>query len=266
MRKQGYIIPAVWGVFTFIVYFLATDNVSIADMIFRMSFGNGEALFSNSSYLMFCYMNIAFIHVLYGTKIYRHFCEASVYYFARMGDRRKWILHEFAKLALDIVVYLGINLAVIIILNLLSGKLEAATVADIFFIIFYLFCFTMFALTTTLLINLIAVYISSGAGFALVETVCMACIAFYCAVGEATNADCYGYFKKYAFLLWMNPVCHLFSTIDAVNELINIGGLNFDMGVSALYLLVACSVTVLIWLIAIRKMDIMGNNSENQIN
>ncbi len=38
------------------------------------------------------------------------------------------------------------------------------------------------------------------------------------------------------------------------------------MGVSALYLLVACSVTVLIWLIAIRKMDIMGNNSENQIN
>jgi len=56
------------------------------------------------------------------------------------------------------------------------------------------------------------------------------------------------------------------STIDAVNELINIGGLNFDMGVSALYLLVACSVTVLIWLIAIRKMDIMGNNSENQIN
>ena len=69
----------------------------------------------------------------------------------------------------------------------------------------------------------------------------------------------------------MNPVCHLFikihsSTIDAVNELINIGGLNFDIGVSALYLLVACSVTVLIWLIAIRKMDIMGNNSENQIN
>ena len=53
VRKQGYIIPAVWGVFTFIVYFLATDNVSIADMIFRMSFGNGEALFSNSSYLMF---------------------------------------------------------------------------------------------------------------------------------------------------------------------------------------------------------------------
>ena len=46
---------------------------------------------------------------------------------------------EFAKLALDIVVYLGINLAVIIILNLLSGKLEAATVAAIFFIIFYLF-------------------------------------------------------------------------------------------------------------------------------
>ena len=27
-----------------------------------------------------------------------------------------------------------------------------------------------------------------------------------------------------------------------------------------------CSVTVLIWLIALRKMDIMGNNSENQIN
>ena len=135
VRKQGYIIPAVWGVLAFIVYFLATDNVSIADMIFRISFGNGEALFSNSSYLMFCYMNIAFIHVLYGTKIYRHFCEASVYYFARMGDRRKWILHEFAKLAIDIVVYLGINLAVIIILNLLSGKLEAATVADIFFII-----------------------------------------------------------------------------------------------------------------------------------
>lgn len=188
-----------------------------------------------------------------------------------MGDRRKWILHEFAKLAVDIVVYLGINLAVIIILNLLSGKLEAATAADIFFIIFYLFCFTMFALTTTLLINLIAVYISSGAGFALVETVCMACIAFYCAVGEATNAGCYEYFKKYAFLLWLNPVCHLFikihsSTIDAVNELINIGGLNFDIGVSALYLPVACSVTVLIWLIAIRKMDIMGNNSENQIN
>lgn len=39
VRKQGYIIPAVWGVFTFIVYFLATDNVSIADMIFRISFG-----------------------------------------------------------------------------------------------------------------------------------------------------------------------------------------------------------------------------------
>lgn len=37
VRKQGYIIPAVWGVFTFIVYFLATDNVSIADMIFRIS-------------------------------------------------------------------------------------------------------------------------------------------------------------------------------------------------------------------------------------
>ena len=139
MRKQGYIIPAVWGVFTFIVYFLATDNVSIADMIFRISFGNGEALFSNSSYLMFCYMNIAFIHVLYGTKIYRHFCEASVYYFARMGDRRKWILHEFAKLALDIVVYLGINLAVIIILNLLSGKLEAVTVADIYSLLFSIF-------------------------------------------------------------------------------------------------------------------------------
>ena len=65
VRKQGYIIPAVWGVLAFIVYFLATDNVSIADMIFRISFGNGEALFSNSSYLMFCYMNIAFIPVSY---------------------------------------------------------------------------------------------------------------------------------------------------------------------------------------------------------
>lgn len=51
VRKQGYIIPAVWGVFTFIVYFLATDNVSIADMIFRMSFGNGEAVLTIFSYI-----------------------------------------------------------------------------------------------------------------------------------------------------------------------------------------------------------------------
>ena len=168
--------------------------ITLSELVLQLSGSRGELSMSCNLVELIGFMlrmmpNYIMI-LVFGNKLYGHFCTASIYVFSRCPNRMKWYGKELLQL---------INLICIFELVFLSTTAIASVLR--YQVIFMLWNFTL-----VLLVNLLAINIGSSAAFTLVMVVQMTCTAALSIINILTKMQ----IKQdiiYVFL-WLNPVAH----------------------------------------------------------
>ena len=119
---------------------------------------------------MLCMTPLFLFQMLFGTLLYGRYCTASVYYFIRQCHKGHWYFGELARLLGLAAVYVFSMAAVPTILQCLCRNLRVDWISLVS-LLYYLVIYTLYLFTTTLCINLCALYLGSAGGFSLLFAV-----------------------------------------------------------------------------------------------
>ena len=225
--------------------------ITLSELVLQLSGSRGELSMSCNLVELIGFMlrmmpNYIMI-LVFGNKLYGHFCTASIYVFSRCPNRMKWYGKELLQL---------INLICIFELVFLSTTAIASVLR-------YQLIFMLWNFTLVLLVNLLAINIGSSAAFTLVMVVQMTCTAALSIINILTKIQ----IKQDIIdvFLWLNPVAHTVlgwhrSTLLEV-ELAN-SRYSLNLVTSILIPALFCIVTVVMGGLLIQKKDLLAEDME----
>lgn len=266
MKRLKYFIPIFLGFFICLSRVLDAKEISVSNIVLEFGFASANYYSPYISEITIWYIPILMAHFLFGTSIYKHFCSASVYYFARTEKRKKWYAMESLKLYADILVYLVLLLGSALFLPLLSGKLQHISAADIILLLYYLAVHSMYIFITAECINLISVFSSSNIGFAVTELLCLTFFGLYSITGDLFSES---YIENHTALIRCNPACHLIidihsSKFNFLHVLINEKNIDFQLSESVICLGIVSVLIVITGSFIIQHTDIIKQKPEGQ--
>lgn len=87
---KGTISALLMGALQGLNYLQFRGKMNLADIIWSHAFSDFEIIISYMASVVFNIMHFIFFFFLFGTYIYQHYCSASIYYFSRCKNRRRW--------------------------------------------------------------------------------------------------------------------------------------------------------------------------------
>jgi len=261
-----FLFSALLGAFCCLFYINQSESVCFSDIILKFSFSEFVIHISYLAIFSAWFLPLLVFQALFGTYIYRHFCSASVYYFSRCGHRVSWFIKEAVSLYPYTIIYLLIMLSTGTIIAGITNHLYFDK-ASLLILIYYLLVHSLWLYLTTLLINILAIKLSSGGAFIIVAGFQIFCIALFAYWGNNPNFGEYPLQEKYARILQFNPLSHLVigwhsSRIDIVNEKINALGMQFDLNRSIVLFFLLSIVVISAGCLVVKKQDFIVTNIE----
>lgn len=253
-----------FGILNTLIY---GENMHTAEQVFLLwGFGQTSLLMAEAPIFISAYFPMLFFNVFWGTYIYKHFCSGSVYYFSRCKNITKWYMKECLHLYLYTLGYLGVLIAsgMICALAVWHITLSASAMAGF---IYYFAIHSLFLFSVTLCINIVSIWISDSNGFVYVEGAILFLIATFFFVGEnAFPEDIVTPDKMW--IIKVNPISHIIfsmhsSSIPALNEAINMYGVDFELNHSVALLLLLSVITVIAGRFSVERHNFINTNLEN---
>lgn len=265
MNKKNIIIPVSYSVFFFMIYILTNKEISVTELILRLSFGTfgnykgclGDAIFQ--------YFLIVFAHVIFGSRLFKNFCNATAYFYVRTVNLKRWFIGEAINLLIDIIKFYFINLFALIGLCLFSGKIHKFEFSDILFILFFIALYSMFTFITCIILNIISIYADSGIAFMVVEGLNAIFLGLYLITGDISTT----YLMDHSYLFKLNPICHLIihihkSNLSIMNKYLTYPLSQTSLSASFIFLLLCTIFVVIAGCFMIDKMDLIGDKLEGE--
>ncbi|MFP3156348.1 hypothetical protein LQZ18_18370 [Lachnospiraceae bacterium ZAX-1] len=220
------------------------DQIPLEDIIMKLSFSMEMICARTIFEMAFAYLAHIVFQAIFGLYIYSHFCSASVYYFSRCVDRKKWYAKELCGLLKFSCLYMVITALTPTAILFLRGHLLAGFASGVL-LFYYIAIHTLWLFATTLFVNLVSIKLGSGHGFALVVSLQFMFMALLKLWETQFPLEGSKDVARNGYLLQLDPISHLVmdwhsSNIAGVEGLINRFGIDFDLNVSvALYLCIA---------------------------
>lgn len=267
-KKRVVILLAVFsGICISIGFVRPFENViTLSDLVLQLSGSRGD--FSMQCNLveligfMLRMMPNYIIILLWGNKLYSHFCTASIYVFSRCPDRIKWYRKALLPLIKTICIFEVLFLNTIIVVAALRYEVIFSVGGFVLlgchFLIFILWNFAL-----VLLVNVIAIKVGSSTAFTLVMVAQMTCTAALSTINILTHMKAAQ--AVIDILLWINPIAHTVlgwhRSPLLTTELINS---RYSLNLTASILLHAlfCIITVVIGGLLILKKDLLAEDIE----
>lgn len=265
MRKMKIVLVAfVIGILSVEIGFFDLKKVSLSAIILSDSFSGVDFLPQYIPMFTLRYMPLFFFQINFSTYIYKHFCSASVYFFSRNINRKKWFFIETLKIYMYAIVYLVVSCLTQI---LLIGMFTRITVdrEAIIIIFYFIIIYSLYLLLTTISINIVSIMSNSSIGFIVMQGMLLLSSSIFFLMGKNIEN---GYLtNKMILLIKSNLIANLIfpfhsSRICKVDRLINIKDINFDLNFSLICYLVLCVCVVLMGSIVVEKHEFITNNKE----
>ena len=262
-----YFLCAIIGGAFCCLFFITTHNtISFSYVILKFGFTEFDINIASLMYLFQWYFPLIMFQIFFGTYIYRHFCCASVYYFSRCNNRVSWFLKEAALLYPIAVIYIVIMISSGTIISSITNHLYFDKTSFILFG-YYLIIHSLWLFLTTLLINVLAIKISSSNSFLVVGGIQMFFMALF---GSWENKLDFTILEKkdhFASILKLNPLSHLVlkwhsSTLESVNKQINCFDIKFDLNWSILLFFVLSIFVIALGCLIVKRQDMIDINKE----
>lgn len=240
--------------------------ITLSELVLQLSGSRGELSMSCNLVELIGFMlrmmpNYIMI-LVFGNKLYGHFCTASIYVFSRCPNRMKWYGKELLQLINLICIFELVFLSTTAIASVLRYQV-IFSVGGFILLGCHALIFMLWNFTLVLLVNLLAINIGSSAAFTLVMVVQMTCTAALSIINILTKIQ----IKQDIIdvFLWLNPVAHTVlgwhrSTLLEV-ELAN-SRYSLNLVTSILIPALFCIVTVVMGGLLIQKKDLLAEDME----
>jgi len=183
--------------------------ITLSELVLQLSGSRGELSMSCNLVELIGFMlrmmpNYIMI-LVFGNKLYGHFCTASIYVFSRCPNRMKWYGKELLQLINLICIFELVFLSTTAIASVLRYQV-IFSVGGFILLGCHALIFMLWNFTLVLLVNLLAINIGSSAAFTLVMVVQMTCTAALSIINILTKIQ----IKQDIIdvFLWLNPVAH----------------------------------------------------------
>lgn len=201
--KIIFLLGILGGVFHAFAYINPySGNIQLSELVLQMSGSRGMFPLGNSltelldfsTRMLPGYIFCAFL----GTEIYRHFCTASVYVFSRWPHRLIWYSKEVTVILMSVIVFQVLNIGTTLITTDCRYQIFY-DLAGIGLLLYHLAIHSLWLFLTTLLVNLLAIFIGSDHAYLLVIGVQIGLISLMTFLKEDTLP----------IIRAINPISHL---------------------------------------------------------
>lgn len=206
--------------------------------------------------------------LLYGTLIYRSFCNVSVYYFSRQYNRTTWFCRKCVRLYLVCLVYEAAKVVISCTIACSAGLLQFDS-AGILLCLYKIFSWSLWIFAMALGVNLIAIRWTSVGGFFSIFCVQLLSMSSLVLFTDDLVMNSGNLIPKILFHL--NPfaqICIAFqksSNVSIQNQLteyiINGNGI-LDINYSLIYCLAMAVIIMLAGCMIVRKHEFLTANTE----
>ena len=244
-------------------------HITLAEAVLQLSGSRGE--FELGGYFLEMVdfttrlLPMYVFEMCFGVMLYRHFCTASVYVFARCPRRLGWYLREVWTLACSVLLFQLLLMASALSVAALRYRVTVDAGGGLLAVCHFA-VYAMWTFAMTLLINLFAVWWGSGVSFAVVMGLQMVFVALLSL--EQTMESISGTeVKPKGSLLRFDPAAHLVmgwhsSSIDILDRAIHSSYETISMGASLLLCLCLCIAVIVFGAVSITKHDLLISDVE----
>ena len=261
---RNVLVALIMGILCVGTGFFDLKNVPLWKIILLNSYAGVEYYPQDIPEFTFQYMQLFFFQILFATYIYRHFQSASIYFFSRNANRKRWILKEVAKIYFNAVIYLVVAcLAQIIVISMFTKI--TIDIKSVIIALYYIVIHSLYLLAITLAVNIVSVIFSGTVGFISVQSIILFSISIFFWLGNYVKDGVLS--SKIILLIKYNLVTNLFfpvhnSEIESVNKIININNIDFDLNFSILYYLVICIGLIIMGCFVVERYEFITNTKE----
>ena len=261
---RNVLVALIMGILCVGTGFFDLKNVPLWKIILLNSYAGVEYYPQDIPEFTFQYMQLFFFQILFATYIYRHFQSASIYFFSRNANRKRWFLKEVAKIYFNAVIYLVVAcLAQIIVISMFTKI--TIDIKSVIIALYYIVIHSLYLLAITLAVNIVSVIFSGTVGFISVQSIILFSISIFFWLGNYVKDGVLS--SKIILLIKYNLVTNLFflfhnSEIESVNKIININNIDFDLNFSILYYLVICIGLIIMGCFVVERYEFITNTKE----
>lgn len=259
-------IAGIWGFMQGVWLTNVQNEVSVNDILIRLAFG--EVYFIPSYLMELGLMMLPYVifQIIFGVFIYCHFCTASVFYFSRQAKRIYWFLKEAAVLYVYAILYVVSIFLFAIIGTALKGSLLFSTEALIL-MFSYIIIHSLWIFITTLIINLLSLFLGNNIGFVVVMIVQFSFVMMLFMFETICSLENVNTMQRNEVLLKLNPISHLVlkwhtSKCVEIDAYMHMLPISFDLYISIIVLLIAAVAVVLFGCLYVKKKEIITINME----
>lgn len=261
--KMAILIGILGGTFHAFAYINPyTGTIQLSELILQLSGSRGEFSLGNTLTELLDFSMRMFPAYIFGafagTRVYRHFCTASVYVFSRYPYRLKWYSKEvmvvFVSVALFLVIQTGTAIAVTICrYQILFDEAGFGLLG------YHIAIHGLWLFFTTLLINLLAIYVGSDSGYLSVVGGQIVLITMLAFVEENSSA----------VIRAVNPISRLVigwhgSENGLYSNVLRATYPHLNLNGSLLYMALISVLLILVGGAIIKKHDLLISNSETE--
>lgn len=237
-----------------------TGTIQLSELILQLSGSRGVFPLGNtltellefSMRMLPGYILVAFV----GTKVYHHFCTASVYVFSRYPHRVIWYVKEVADVFLTVILFQVLFICTAIALTLCRYQIVFDE-PGVGLLLYHFAIHSLWVFFTALLINFLAIYMGSDSAYLSIVGGQMLLIALLAFVEEDTSS----------IIRTANPISHLVlgwhgSENKLYSDVLITAYPHLNMNDSLLYLAAISVLVMLIGGVIVKKHDLLISNLE----
>lgn len=269
-----FLLAVTFGLFLSLSYINPYNGeITLSELVLQMSGSRGEFImgFSAVELLDFAMQMIPgwLVEIFLGVALYRHFCTASIYVFARCENRKRWYWKEMLSLGIQIFSFQTLLLLSAVVTAVLRFKV-IMNVEGFVLALYHILLHFLWVYSATVLVNLLALKFGSSASFAIVMSGQAAGIGMF-GMGEMLDRMYEDSFAAKTLLIKCNPVSHLVlgwhsSYIGSVNTVLEsfTGRFcdSFYMEISAVVLLIVSVIILKTGSVIVSKYDLLISDAE----
>ena len=222
-------------------------EMPIAELFLQEIFsGNPSRMHTNIVMMLFGMFEIVVFNLLFGNYLYRDLHENADYIFVRYPNRIKWFCLRAKRLVLytTLYVFLFLGITFVLCVNFSSGAIDE-TAIWVLFITYIMLC--LFTYWTTLIINLLSMYLGSTMAFISLYVVMVVLAAL--AIGHEKIPV----INQCPLLLKMNPIANVVIQWESGSK---------ESLFHAVYFICWIIITLCVGSIFVKQIDIGLNNKE----
>ncbi len=203
---------------------------------------------------------------LWGIYIYRHFCAASVYFFSRKANRIQWFLKESMQLYAYAFLYMA-SIGITATAWTMCRCTVVFSKESFGLLIYYMAYYPLWLFATTLLINILAIWLTSGPAFCIVAGIQLVMITSLNLWDSLLSIETELHAVRNEMLLQWNPAAHLVlgwhdSHAIAVEQAKEIICINIGMNTTVIYFLALSILVLAAGILVVNRKDIIASNIE----